>query len=142
MTAVDYPTGHELLGREECLRILSSHPVGRVAAVVNGWPIIFPVNLYVLDGDTVVFRSEEVSRLTDSSIAISMSLEVDGIDDAGQLWSVVVNGAGRDIVPAERARLRDLGLESSAAGQRTHWIQIRPETVTGRRFGWLEWSAH
>ena len=141
MTALDFRTGHELLGRQECLRLLASHPVGRVAIVVDGWPIIFPVNLHVLNADTIVFRSEEVSRLTDSSIAISMSLEVDGIEDAGGLWSVAVNGAGRDIVPAERARLRDLGLETSAAGQGRHWIQIRPETVTGRRFGWLEWSA-
>ena len=141
MAALDYRTRPELLGRQECLRLLASHPVGRVAIVVDGWPIIFPVNLHVLNADTIVFRSEEVSRLTDSSIAISMSLEVDGIDDAGQLWSVAVNGFGREIVPAERARLHELGLESSAASRETHWIQIMPETVTGRRFGWLEWSA-
>jgi nitroimidazol reductase NimA-like FMN-containing flavoprotein (pyridoxamine 5'-phosphate oxidase superfamily) len=139
MLTVDSRIGHELLGRPEGLRLLASHPFGRVAVLVNGCPMIFPVNHHVVDGDTIVFRSEEVSRLTDPRCAISMSLEVDGIDDAGQLWSVTITGAGRDIVPAERARLHELGLESSAAGHETPWIQIRPETVTGRRFGWLEW---
>jgi nitroimidazol reductase NimA-like FMN-containing flavoprotein (pyridoxamine 5'-phosphate oxidase superfamily) len=139
MLTVDSRIGHELLGRPEGLRLLASHPFGRVAVLVNGCPMIFPVNHHVVDGDTIVFRSEEVSQLTDSRCAISMSLEADGIDDDGRMWSVTITGAGRDIVPAERARLHELGLESSAASHETPWIQIRPETVTGRRFGWFEW---
>jgi uncharacterized protein len=141
MLTADLRTRQEHLGREECLRFLASHPVVRVAVVVQGWPMIFPVSIHVLDSETIVFRSEEVWRLTESRCAISMLLEGDGIDDAGQLWSVAVTGAGREIVPAERARLRELGFESPTADQATHWIQIRPETATGRRFEWLEWST-
>ena len=109
--------------------------------LVNGWPTIFPVNHHVVDNDTIVFRSDDVSRLTDESRGLCMSLEADGIDDAGQLWSVTVNGVGREVAPAERARLRELGLESSVPGYKAHWIAIRLENVIGRRFGWLEWSA-
>jgi len=141
MVSAELRASQEHLGREESLRLLGSHPVGRIAVVVQGWPMIFPVNPHLLDSETIVFRSEEVRRLTDPRCAISMALEADGIDAAGLLWSVVVTGAGREVVPVERVRLRDLGLESPTGGHEDDWIQIRPETVTGRRFGWLEWST-
>ncbi len=48
--------------------------------------------------------------------------------------SVVANGVGREVVDAtELARLRALELEPWSPGPKTHWIRIRPETVTGRR---------
>jgi nitroimidazol reductase NimA-like FMN-containing flavoprotein (pyridoxamine 5'-phosphate oxidase superfamily) len=141
MLTVDRGTGLDHLGWQECLRLLATHPVGRVAVTVNGWPAIYPVNHHVVDYDTIVFRSEDVSTMTDLSRGVCVSLEVDGIDDGGELWSVTANGVGRAVDPAERARLRELGLESNAAGEKTHWIRITPETITGRRFGWLEWSA-
>jgi uncharacterized protein len=141
MLTADHGTRLEHLGWQECLRLLATHPVGRVAVTMNGWPTIFPVNHHVVDNNTIVFRSEDVSTLTDLSQGVCISLEVDGIDEAGELWSVTVNGVGREVLPAERAQLRELGLEPNAAGQRTHWIRITPETITGRRFGWLEWSA-
>ncbi len=62
-----------------------------------------------------------------------MSLEVDGIDETGQDWSVAVHGVGREVVPAERARLRELGLEPPSVGSKSHWTRILPETITGRR---------
>ncbi len=62
-----------------------------------------------------------------------MSLEVDGIDETGQDWSVAVHGVGRELVPAERARLRELGLEPPSVGSKSNWIRILPQTITGRR---------
>jgi nitroimidazol reductase NimA-like FMN-containing flavoprotein (pyridoxamine 5'-phosphate oxidase superfamily) len=41
----------ESLGRTECLNLLATAQVGRVALVVDGHPEILPVN-YALDGDT------------------------------------------------------------------------------------------
>jgi nitroimidazol reductase NimA-like FMN-containing flavoprotein (pyridoxamine 5'-phosphate oxidase superfamily) len=141
MLTAERGTRLEHLGWQECLRLLATHPVGRVAVTMNGWPTIFPVNHHVVDNNTIVFRSEDISTLTDVSRGVCISLEVDGIDEAGELWSVTVNGVGREVLPAERAQLRELGLEPNAPGQKTHWIRITPETMTGRRFGWLEWSA-
>jgi uncharacterized protein len=134
-------TGTEELGSQECLRLLATHPVGRVAVVVNGWPTIFPVAHHVMDFDTIVFRCDDISRFTDGNGGLSMSLEVDGIDDAGQLWTVAVNGVGREVDTMERTRLRGLGLEPPMGAETTHWIRLHPETVTGRRFAWLEWAA-
>jgi len=134
MPTVDRRTGLEMLERRECLRLLASQPVGRVAVVMEPWPMIFPVN-YALDGDSIVFRTDEGSKLSGASSGFHMSFEIDGIDDTGRRgWSVVVNGVGREVVDAtELARLRVLELEPWSPGPKTHWIRIRPETVTGRR---------
>jgi uncharacterized protein len=142
MTALEYRTESGVLGRQDCWRLLATHPVGRVAVVANGWPTIFPVTHHVVDYDTIAFRSDDVPKLTDAGRGRSMSLEVDGIDDEGRLWSVAVTGVGREAGPEERARLRELGHEPGSAGHETHWMVIRPEIVTGHRYGWLEWSAH
>jgi uncharacterized protein len=138
MLTVDRGTGLDQLGWQECLRLLATHPVGRVAITVNGWPTTFPVNHHVVDIDTIVFRSEDVSTMTDVSRGVCVSLEVDGIDEAGELWSVTVNGIGREVDTMERARLRELGWEPPIGAERTHWIRLHPETITGRRFAWLD----
>jgi uncharacterized protein len=134
MLTAERGTRLEHLGWQECLRLLATHPVGRVVVTMNGWPTIFPVNHHVVDSDTIVFRSDELLKLTDATSGLRMSLETDGIDDAGQLWSVTVNGVGREIVDAwELERLRELGLEPYGPGPETHWLRIRPESITGRR---------
>ncbi len=68
MPTVDRRTGLEVLERHECLRLLASQPVGRVAVVVDAWPMIFPVN-YALDGDSIVFRTDEGSKLPAQAVA-------------------------------------------------------------------------
>ena len=40
---------------DECLELLRNHHVGRVSVVVDGQPLIFPVN-YAIEGRNVVFR--------------------------------------------------------------------------------------
>jgi Pyridoxamine 5'-phosphate oxidase len=47
----------EELSLTECLALLTSHRVGRVAVVVDGQPVILPVN-YRTDDGTVVFRTD------------------------------------------------------------------------------------
>ena len=132
MPYVDRRSGLEVLERRECLELLASHPVGRVAVVLGSAPMIFPVN-YVLDGDCILFRSDDGSKLAGARNASHMSFEIDGIDDGGG-WSVVVNGVGREVVDAtELVRMETLDLQPWTPGAKAHWIRIRPETVTGRR---------
>ena len=53
----------EPLTREECLELLATASVGRVAvALPGGPPLVLPVN-FALDGDVVVFRSDPGSKL-------------------------------------------------------------------------------
>lgn len=134
MPYVDRRSGLEVLERRECLELLASHPVGRVAVVLGSSPLIFPVN-YALDGDSIVFRSDEGSKLAGARNGFHMSFEIDGIDDDERRgWSVVVNGVGREVVDAtELARMKTLDLHPWSPGAKGHWIRIRPETMTGRR---------
>jgi nitroimidazol reductase NimA-like FMN-containing flavoprotein (pyridoxamine 5'-phosphate oxidase superfamily) len=132
MQTLDYRAGLEVLGRQECLQVLASHPVGSLTVVVDGSPTIIPVNHHVVDSDTIVLRSAG-TKLSHARSGARMSLEVDGIDDTGQDWSVAVHGVGRELVPAERARLRELGLEPPSVGSKSNWIRILPQTITGRR---------
>jgi nitroimidazol reductase NimA-like FMN-containing flavoprotein (pyridoxamine 5'-phosphate oxidase superfamily) len=134
MPTVDRRTGLEVLDRDECLHLLASQVVGRVGVVVGAWPMIFPVN-YALDGESIVFRSDDGSKVSGANSRFHMSFEIDGIDNAAREgWSVVVNGVGREVVDAtELTRLHELRLEPWASGPKTHWIRIQPETITGRR---------
>lgn len=134
MLTADCRTGADPFGAQECLRLLVSHGVGRVAVIVDGRPMIFAVHHHVVDQETIVFRNDELSKVADTGTGVAMSLEVDGIDDAGELWSVTASGRGFEVIePAELARLEDLGLGPS--GSHTRWIEMRPESVAGH---WLE----
>jgi hypothetical protein len=54
----------EVLTREECLRLVATLPVGRIAVNgVGGPPHVVPVN-YVLDGDVIVFRTDPGTKLS------------------------------------------------------------------------------
>src|SRR6266508_4316639 len=47
------------LDRDECFRLLASVPVGRIAVCGPGQaPLVVPVN-FALDGDVIVFRTDE-----------------------------------------------------------------------------------
>jgi nitroimidazol reductase NimA-like FMN-containing flavoprotein (pyridoxamine 5'-phosphate oxidase superfamily) len=123
------------LSREECLGLLASREVGRVAVVVAGQPIIFPVN-YALDGDLVVFRTDPGTKLDHGSFD-HVAFEIDEIDPSRKEgWSVVVAGMGREITDAldaasEREQL--LPLKPWASGPKEHWIRIISPEITGRR---------
>jgi uncharacterized protein len=66
----------ETLGRAECLNLLATAQVGRLALLVDGRPEILPVN-YALDGDAVQFRTAEDSVLTNAALT-EVAFEVDG----------------------------------------------------------------
>jgi nitroimidazol reductase NimA-like FMN-containing flavoprotein (pyridoxamine 5'-phosphate oxidase superfamily) len=126
----------ESIPAEECLRLLATEEVGRLAVVLAGQPLVFPLN-YALDGDAVVFRTAPGTKLE----AISRSLvafEVDRWAPSSQTgWSVVVEGIAQEITSADapglRERLAALPVRPLAAGDRLHFVQIVPLSITGSR---------
>ena len=51
------------ISREECLALIGTVPIGRVAVGVAGQaPLVMPVN-FALDADLVVFRTDEGDKL-------------------------------------------------------------------------------
>lgn len=123
------------LSPDECRRLLSEHCVGRLAVVVGGRPLIFPVN-YAFDGERVVFRTDEGLKLRHAPLR-RVAFEIDGFDEAaGTGWSVLVQGSTYEITRAIDHRseaLRRLPVRPFAPGEKAHWIEIVPTTITGRR---------
>ena len=125
----------EPLGRSECLDLLATAAVGRVAFVVEGHPELLPVN-YALDGDTVLFRTA-VGTVLNRAAMTPVAFEVDHVDESTRTgWSVLVKGQADDIgdaIDATSERMRRLSLVTWAPGRRDRWFAIRPRQITGRR---------
>jgi uncharacterized protein len=123
------------LTQPECLELLASADLGRIAVVADGRPLIFPVN-FVLDGELVVFRTDAGTKLDHASLD-RVAFEVDNVDhDRHEGWSVVVQGVGRELTDAlDEASVREqaLPLRPWAGGAKDHWIRIVDPRISGRR---------
>jgi nitroimidazol reductase NimA-like FMN-containing flavoprotein (pyridoxamine 5'-phosphate oxidase superfamily) len=137
---VDPPTefDHFLqeLSEDECLFLLRSRDLGRIAFNVRGNPEILPVN-YALEGKIVVFRTAPGKKL-EFVPGAEVAFEVDNWDlQAGLGWSVVVKGRAEEVtVDGGRTaeHIRRARVHPVAPGDRRHWIAIRGAAITGRRF--------
>jgi nitroimidazol reductase NimA-like FMN-containing flavoprotein (pyridoxamine 5'-phosphate oxidase superfamily) len=129
-------TGWAELTRSECFRLLSGEHLGRVAVVDDRGPVVFPVN-FVLDRHTVVFRTDEGTKLGAAARGSRVCFEADGSDEAARAgWSVLVRGEATEVTdPAELERLRELPLQVWAPGPRDRYVRILPAALTGRRIG-------
>src|SRR3954451_6027827 len=125
------------LDREECLRLLASCQVGRIAVNAPGWPpMIRPVNFhFAARTRSVVFRSGRGIKLTALLLTQRAAFEVDGITD-GAAWSVIIQGQVEEVTnTAELARLNPLGLRPWVPGDLPHWLRLGTTAVSGRRIG-------
>ena len=134
MLNVDARTGIEILDRDASLALLADDVVGRLGVVDHGSPRIFPVN-YVLDGDTVVFRTAHGTKL-DVGPRSPACFEIDRFDHASRTgWSVLVVGHLEEVDQFERTwdRLRQLPVDPWAVGVKDHLMRLTPEHIGGRR---------
>jgi nitroimidazol reductase NimA-like FMN-containing flavoprotein (pyridoxamine 5'-phosphate oxidase superfamily) len=124
------------LTRADCLNRLGKHHLGRLAFIdkVGVMPLIMPVN-YLLDHDTVVFRTDAGSKLDAAIRGAPVAFEVDEVDEQRRTgWSVVVSGHAEEVTdPSELARLRDSPLVPWAPGPKANYVRVRPGPITGRR---------
>jgi nitroimidazol reductase NimA-like FMN-containing flavoprotein (pyridoxamine 5'-phosphate oxidase superfamily) len=133
-----YPADHaglEILPYDECLRLLSAVPVGRVSFLADGEIVVLPVN-HVMDRQDPVFRTARGSKLSAAEGQAVVAFEADGYDERTRSgWSVLVNGRAHAIYEAaEIQRLSRLGLRLWVSDtDRPFWIRIRPASITGRR---------
>jgi nitroimidazol reductase NimA-like FMN-containing flavoprotein (pyridoxamine 5'-phosphate oxidase superfamily) len=133
-----YPADHaglEILPYDECLRLLSTVPVGRVSFLADGEIVVLPVN-HVMDGQDPVFRTAHGSKLSAAEGQHVVAFEADGYDESTRSgWSVLVNGRAHAIYEeAEIRRLSRLGLRPwVSAADRPFWIRIRPASISGRQ---------
>lgn len=132
MTLVD--DGLEILSEEECRALLARSDVGRVAVTLGALPAVLPVNYSLLEGD-IVFLTGEGTKLRAALRNAVVAFEVDEIDrwrEGG--WSVPAIGVASEITGAEPlARAKALGIRPWAGGNRTHFVRLHPEFLSGRR---------
>jgi nitroimidazol reductase NimA-like FMN-containing flavoprotein (pyridoxamine 5'-phosphate oxidase superfamily) len=125
----------EALDERECLRLLATEEVGRIAVVLGRQPLIFPVN-YALDDKAVVFRTDPGTKLATASLE-KVSFEVDHIDRANRsAWSVVIQGVGQEVTRSYSRlfdHVRSLSVVPWAPGEKARWVRVVPTHISGRR---------
>jgi nitroimidazol reductase NimA-like FMN-containing flavoprotein (pyridoxamine 5'-phosphate oxidase superfamily) len=111
--------------------------VGLVAFDDGEGPALIPVN-YVVDGESVVFRTGMEGRLNRSLMAGPTGMEmriafgVDRIDATEHLgWSVMLRGGAHRMSEEENAAAPPV--VSWAGGEREAHFRLTPTSVTGRR---------
>ena len=123
----------EELDREECLRLLASVPVGRLVFTLAGMPAVQPVN-FVVDGERILFRTREGSKLVAIRAGTVVAFETDEIDpETGSGWSVTITGEARILDEPEATRYRNGRIRTWAGGIRDEVVAISTPLVTGRR---------
>ncbi|MDY7543223.1 MULTISPECIES: pyridoxamine 5'-phosphate oxidase family protein [unclassified Cryobacterium] len=126
-----YPV--HVLDVEECWDLLISSSFGRLALSIAGEPDIYPVNFVAADR-RLVFRTAEGTKLLELTVNNKVAFETDGVG-RDEAWSVVARGHARvlehqaDIDAADQLPLRPL-----IPTLKYIYVEIVPETVSGRRF--------
>ena len=133
LVAADARGRLEMLTEREVLEALTRTSVGRIGFVVDGWPVVLPIN-FAIDGRDVVFRTDPGAKLT-ASQGGRVCFQADAAESLYERgWSVLGLGiADRVDDPAELARLQELALRPWAGGPKAHWVRIRVEQWSGRR---------
>ncbi|WP_207782084.1 pyridoxamine 5'-phosphate oxidase family protein [Phytoactinopolyspora limicola] len=128
------PVGLDVLGRDECLALMATVPVGRLVFTEGALPAIQPVN-FGLDGEDVVIRIGMGSKLALAARSAIVAFECDEYDEQGMTgWSVVVVGRAEAVGDeAERRRLAELRITPWALGHRPYYLRIVPDLIRGRR---------
>lgn len=115
---------------------MASVPVGRIVYTRQALPAVELVNFTVDDGD-IVIRTDASGKLAAATHGAVVAFEADQVDADGRRgWSVTVVGYSREVTDHDDlARLREVGPQPWAQGEREHFIRITPGIVTGRRLG-------
>ncbi|WP_406423021.1 pyridoxamine 5'-phosphate oxidase family protein [Streptomyces sp. NBC_00842] len=121
------------LDRQECLRLLTKVPVGRVVYTRQALPAVLPIN-FSLDTDaSVLLCTSPASDLVHAINGVVVAFEADEFDAATRSgWSVVVTGRATVTDPAEHERLSQTGPTSWMPLRDTVFVRIESELVTGR----------
>jgi Pyridoxamine 5'-phosphate oxidase len=133
------PVG-EQLDESECLRLIGSGGVGRIAYTGRFGLVVLPVNYKMHEG-AVVFRTavggplDEDLRTGITGADYQVAFEIDEIDVAAQEgWSVLVQGPAHHVESeADRQVLVNMGVNPWIGGEREMFVRITPSHITGRR---------
>jgi nitroimidazol reductase NimA-like FMN-containing flavoprotein (pyridoxamine 5'-phosphate oxidase superfamily) len=127
-------TWAEELDLDTCLERLRAHVVGRVAVIVDDFPLVLPVNYRLMEtaGRTWVVLRTRSGNVIDTAPE-RVAFEIDGVDVVRERgWSVVVRGTLGHIDPRAAAFRERFDPEPWLDDARDSWLMIEPFSITGR----------
>jgi len=136
--------GLEILTRDECLELLGSAQLGRVAITRYALPAILPVN-YAMLGDDIVFATGTGSKSLAINHETVIAFEVDAIDPTARTgWSVLAVGKARpfDERDADLAAAKQLDLDPWVGRHAVGLIRMPTDLLSGRRITVPTTAAH
>ncbi len=129
---MDYEDIIQELTEQECWDALRADELGRLAYRLADEVHIVPLN-YAVDGETLLFRTAEGSKLLGVVMDASVVLEIDEHDDQFA-QSVIVRGMARVLSEAEEHRVEAVDLRPWLDTLKYNVVEIVPTRITGRRF--------
>jgi uncharacterized protein len=132
--AAELGSGPIELDRAECMQLLATQSVGRVAYATDAGARILPVN-YVLGADCVIFRTVPDGEIFRYALNSTCAFEIDETNEFFESgWSVVAVGRLQLATEDDFAQLRYGRLPKPwAAGSRWMFVRLPCEHVSGRR---------
>ena len=122
---------------DQCMQLLGTGQIGRVAMSTPMGPQVIPVNYAMYDGD-IVFRTTPYSVLGTFGWNCELAFEIDHIDEeAREGWSVVAVGKAHIIDDVDEiTQIRLTGDPRPwADGARHLYLRLMVRDLTGRRVG-------
>ena len=129
----------------ECRRLLAGGTIGRIGLIVDGYPLVIPVN-YALDRDVVCVRTHPASLVAGADHA-NVSFEVDELHPSDRTgWSVLVRGLAELVTPATMrswlpapgpaGQRRGRPVTRKLAADHPAWHLRAADSSTTSEFGW------
>ncbi|MGE2719278.1 pyridoxamine 5'-phosphate oxidase family protein [Mycolicibacterium celeriflavum] len=125
----------ETLNRRQCLDLLQGVRVGRLVFTEDALPAVQPVNFRLWHDDIVirVAGGPKLAAATDNQVVAFQTDELD--PDLRTGWSVTVVGHAEPVTDVdEMLELSGTFIQPWVDGRRDHFVRIRTEKMTGRRF--------
>ena len=124
----------DVLEDGECLALLSTATIGRIAFTEGALPAIQPVS-FTVDGGEIIVPTQQGSKVAAASRGSVVAFEVDDYDVPGRTgWNVTVVGTSRLISePAAVRTLDALGARAWAPTGDRCYIAIGIRLIRGRR---------
>ena len=121
-----------VLSDQESWELLQSQALGRIGLSVGGEPDIFPLN-YVVDGERVVFRTGEGTKLAELAINGNVAFEVDNL--RRRRWvECHREGTAERLESMRDRRGRRTAAQTVVATIKYNYVAINVSSISGRRF--------
>lgn len=121
-----------VLSENECWEALRAEEFGRLAYVLADEINLVPIN-YAVDGERLLFRTAEGSKLLGVVMHPDVVFEIDRYDESVAA-SVIVRGSARVLEEDEEHGAEDVPLHPWLDTLKYNLVEIRPAQLSGRRF--------